>query len=113
MINLIEIQDLPHQSFSVLLNEQECDITLRQMGSRIYATLSVEDELIFENVICGNACPLNGFEVLNFSGVLFFLDQNGSDAPQWEGLGSRWKLYYATQDEQIYEDLLGEQALHK
>lgn len=108
----IELQALPNQKASVLLDDQECEIQIRQMGNSLYATLKVDDETIFQNVLCPLATPLNGFEVLGFKGALFFLDTKGHEAPQWEGLGDRWLLFFASESDPEYEELMDARNLH-
>nr|DAH90086.1 MAG TPA: hypothetical protein [Caudoviricetes sp.] len=112
MISTIDLQAFPNQKLSVLLNDQECDIALRQLGNRLYCTLTVEDETLFENALCTLAAPIGGSETLGFDGVLFFLDTKGKESPQWEGLGTRWILNYASSDEEIYESLINARAIH-
>lgn len=108
----IELQAIPNQTASVLLNDQECEIQVRQMGNRLFMSLSVDDDVIFKNVLCPIAAPINGAEVLGFSGVLFFLDTKGKDDPQWEELGSRWLLFYASPDDDVYQELMDARNLH-
>ena len=112
MISQIELQALPNQKASVLLNDQECEIQLRQLGNRMFMSLTVDDEVVFSNVLCPVAAPINGFEVLGFSGVLFFLDTKGRSDPQWEELGTRWLLFYASPDEEIYKELMDARNLY-
>ena len=54
----------------------------------------------------------NGFEVLGFKGALFFLDTKGHEAPQWEGLGDRWLLFFASESDPEYEELMDARNLH-
>lgn len=108
----IELQALPNQKASVLLNDQECEIQVRQMGNRLFMSLTVDDEVIFNNVLCAVASPINGFEVLGFSGALFFLDTKGHADPQWEELGSRWLLFYVSPDDETYKELMDARNLH-
>lgn len=112
MIAQIELQMLPNQKLSVLLGELECDIQLRQMGSRLYLSLAVDNVEVFRNAICTNAGPINGATVLEFPGVLFFLDTKGKESPQWEGLNDRWKLFYASNDEPIYKEIWDGWTVH-
>lgn len=37
---------------------------------------------------------LKNRQYLGFVGDLMFIDTQGADAPEWEGLGSRWLLLY-------------------
>lgn len=112
MIQQISIQAIPNQSASVLLDDQECEIHLRQLGNSLFMSLKVDDESIFDNVYCPIAVPINGAPVLGFSGALFFTDTKGKEPPQWEGLGDRWLLFYATADDPIYTELMDARNLY-
>lgn len=112
MICRIELQALPNQYCSTLLNDQECDIQVRQLGSHLYLTLWVEDALIYQNALCSIGSVINGSEVLGFSGALYFVDNKGKDSPQWEELGDRWQLYYVSPDETLYDELTNARAVH-
>lgn len=106
MIIPIPLQSLPNQQLSTVLDGQECQITLRQIGTRLYGTLAVDGETVYENAICHHAMSIKAYPTSAFKGTLFFLDTYEQEAPQWEGLGTRWMLYYASEDEQIYQDMM-------
>ena len=107
-----------NQQFMVVLDEQDCTIALYQRGRRMYCDLTVGSE-----AVCNGAIILGGVGIVRvaqnvFSGQLYMVDSLSGDgkkqhAPQWEELGSRYLLFYATADEQEeIEDYLFEEALN-
>lgn len=90
----VPISAIPYQELYIILNNQNCYITLRQLGDYIYATLRVDNNVIFSNVICNINAPLNVYPSPYFTGILQFYDEKGTDKPHYSELGSRWKLKY-------------------
>lgn len=90
----VPISAIPYQEFYIILNNQNCYITLRQLGDYIYASLRVDNNVIFSNVICNINAPLNVYPSPYFTGILQFYDEKGTDKPHYSELGSRWKLKY-------------------
>ena len=90
----VPISAIPYQEFYIILNNQHCYITLRQLGDYIYASLRVDNNVIFSNVICNINAPLNVYPSPYFTGILQFYDEKGTDKPHYSELGSRWKLKY-------------------
>lgn len=113
MILTIPLQPIPNQETSIVLNQQECRIQIRQLGSHLFATLTVDDSVVFRNAICLDRTPINGFETLGFSGALYFVDTKGHDCPQYEGLADRYSLCYASEDESVYDEVMNVNLLRK
>lgn len=90
----VPISAIPYQEFYIILNNQNCYITLRQLGDYLYASLRVDNNVIFSNVICNINAPLNVYPSPYFTGILQFYDEKGTDKPHYSELGSRWKLKY-------------------
>ena len=90
----IPLSAIPYQEFYIILNNQNCYITLRQLGDFIYCSLRVDEHRIFDNVICNINAPINVYPSPYFSGILQFYDEKGTDKPHYSELGSRWKLKY-------------------
>ena len=90
----VPISAIPYQEFYIILNNQNCYITLRQLGDYIYASLRVDNNVIFSNVICNINAPLNVYPSPYFTGILQFYDEKGTDKPHYSELGLRWKLKY-------------------
>lgn len=95
----IPLSAIPFQELSVVLADQNCTITLRQIAESLYLDLAVDDRAIFRGRICEIDVPINLYRSRFFRGYLFFEDTKGSDNPQYDGLGSRWRLFYATVEE--------------
>lgn len=90
----VPISAIPYQEFYIILNNQNCFITLRQLGDYLYASLRVDSNVIFSNVICNINAPLNVYPSPYFTGILQFYDEKGTDKPHYSELGTRWKLKY-------------------
>ena len=90
----IPLSAIPYQELYIILNNQNCYITLRQLGDFIYCSLRVDEHRIFDNVICNINAPVNVYPSPYFSGILQFYDEKGTDKPHYSELGSRWKLKY-------------------
>lgn len=90
----VPVSAIPYQEFYIILNNQNCYITLRQLGDYIYASLRVDSNVIFSNIICNINAPLNVYPSPYFTGILQFYDEKGTDKPHYSELGSRWKLKY-------------------
>ena len=96
------VEATPNQQFQVVLDDQNCTIALYQRGKRMYLDLYVDDTAICQGMIClpTVGVPRNSRD---FSGKIFVVDTlstpSRQEAPQWEGLGSRWNLVFLTADE--------------
>lgn len=90
----IPLSAIPYQELYIILNNQNCYLKLRQLGDYIYASLRVDNNVIFSNVICNINAPLNVYPSPYFTGILQFYDEKGTDKPHYSELGSRWKLKY-------------------
>ena len=94
-VQQIPVDPVPYQEFAVILNGQNCFITLRQMGDFIYMSLRVDNTVIYNNLICDVNRVINIYPDANFSGKFFFVDTKGKVRPEYSGLNSRWLLYYS------------------
>lgn len=102
MIARIEgLAQIPAQRFQVDLDGQYCTITLRQKGNRIYLDMDTADDPVVRGAIC-----LHGVDIIQsyspyFTGSLHFYDTLGASAPQYEHLGTRYRLYYVSAGEEL------------
>lgn len=95
----IPLQKLPAQRLNIVLDDQNCTIHLFWRWGRCYMDLSVDDTEIFTGAICQNLQAVNQSPSIYFAGSLYFCDTLGDVAPQWEGLGDRWRLVYLSAEE--------------
>ncbi|MDC9591041.1 hypothetical protein PSI23_17550 [Xenorhabdus sp. XENO-10] len=98
---MIEITLTPAKSqrITVTLNQQPCTIRLNQRSTGLYMDLTVDGRPILQGVICLNCNKIIRYPYLQFKGELFFADLEGSDNPEWQGLGTRFRLYYLFPEE--------------
>lgn len=82
------------QTINVTLNNQPCIIRLVQRESAIYMDLSLNSIPIIQGVPCWYGNKIVRYSYLGFVGELVFLDLEGEDDPFWDGLGTRFLLFY-------------------
>ncbi|EOC2804494.1 hypothetical protein ACI3GA_004620 [Escherichia coli] len=100
---MITVSVLPSksQSISVSLAGQPCNIKLVQRQSFMYMDLTVNEVPIMQGVPCLHGNKMVRYSHLGFKGDLIFIDNDGESDPQWEGLGSRYLLYYIEENELV------------
>jgi len=91
---VIPLTATPSQTFSIVLNQQNCKINVYQKSTGMYLDLYLNATKIISGVICRNLVRLVQQSYLGFVGDLAFLDTKGGDDPSYEGLGTRWILMY-------------------
>lgn len=90
----IPIQQTPSQVVSVILANQNCQISLYQKSTGIFFDLRVGDRPVVTTRLVRNAVPLVRQRYLGFVGDLFIMDMQGNQDPEYIGLGTRYLLYY-------------------
>lgn len=91
-IERIPLVAAPSQSLSVQLGQQSCRINVRQRRTGVFLDLYVQDVPIVQGVKAIDRKYLVRAVYTGFIGDLFFVDQQGEENPQYEGLGTRWQL---------------------
>lgn len=97
-MQLIPLQNIPFQSFIVDLDGQNCIIELRQNGSAMYMTLSIDQEKIFDNVICNNNTLFPAFAT-KLKGKFAWVDTKGKAHPNASQIEDRFNLVYYSESE--------------
>lgn len=95
----IPLTALPHQRFSITLGDQDCVITLRQMGDYLFASAVVDQEEAFSEQLCCDRQLVPDFATTAFAGHLVFIDTLGKEHPTYTGIGTRFKLFYLADGE--------------
>lgn len=96
----IPLQTIPAQAFNVSLDGQPCRVSLYQKGANFYMDLAVNNVIAVQSRMVLNGVWIVRYAYLGLSGDLFMFDTMGSDdIPTYEGLGTRYKLYYAAANE--------------
>ena len=97
----IPLQALPAQRLNVVLDDQNCTIHIYWRWGRCFMDLSVDDTEIFTGAICQNIQAVNQSPSIYFAGLFYFFDTLGDVAPQWDGLGDRWRLFFLSAGETL------------
>lgn len=92
---VLPIQPVPSQTFQATLGAQNCQITLQQMSTGLFASLSINGTPIISGKYCNDRVNLIRQAYLGFKGWLYFVDTAGKQGdPNYQGLGSRYLLVY-------------------
>lgn len=95
-MNFIPLQPFPSQTLNVSLAGQACTIAIYQKTTGVFLDLTVAGVSRVSGVLCHDRVRLVRQAYLGFVGDLSFIDTQGSDDPQYTGMGSRWVLAYLT-----------------
>ncbi|HHT1216623.1 hypothetical protein FMJ24_24500 [Klebsiella michiganensis] len=95
----ITLQAQTSQKFTVDLNGQICQIRIVQRSTGVYLDLYVNNAPVVLGVLCMNCVKLVRYSYLGFSGDLVIVDTQGETDPSYGELGSRYRLYYLTQED--------------
>lgn len=94
MNQLIPLTAVASQSFSVQLGTQNCSINFYQKSTGLFFDLALNGTTIVQSMICLNLVGLVRESYLGFTGQLTFFDTQGTNDPDYTGLGSRYQLVY-------------------
>jgi hypothetical protein len=103
MIMEVPVNPLPAQKLERVINGQRCSIRLVWRHEKLFCDLSVNNEPIWLGLVIHNCTPFKNFRVTDFVGNLAFIDYEGANDPHYSGLGSRYRLFYFTDDVQLPE----------
>lgn len=95
MIYSIPLNQSPSQSRNVVLAGQPCSIALRELDGRQYLSLSLNGEVLCQNVLLVNKSRIVRCAYKGFIGDLFVVDTQGDEAPNYKGWGTRWVLAFS------------------
>lgn len=99
----LPLEATPDQEFLITLDDQDCTIAVYQRGARLYLDLAVGGQIVRQGALCQSGEPVLHGATAAFRGQLYFVDHHSQPrrqaAPQWEGLGTRRRLYRLTPDE--------------
>lgn len=96
----IPLRNLPSQEIQVVLDDQECTISVYWRFGLMFLDLTVGDNIVCTGAICRNGASITQFPSLYFKGSLHFWDVQGSmKPPQWNGLEDRYALFYLSDSE--------------
>lgn len=98
-MEIVPLDPVPAQTLEVVLNSQNCQITLQQRSTGLFMNLTANGTVIVLGVLCENLNRIVRSLYLGFVGDLTFIDNQGTDDPVFSGLGARFSLAYLTPEE--------------
>lgn len=90
----IPLSAIPSQKIKVVLDDQDCEISVLMRGPNLYLDLTVDGVVIQQGAITLDFVSVIQIPSRYFSGTLAFIDTQGNAAPRYDGLGDRWQLCY-------------------
>jgi hypothetical protein len=90
----IVLQPVPSQQLQVVLDGQQCQIAVYVKMQCMFFDITVNGVPLAYAVQAKNLVNLVPTSYLGFAGWLVFFDTQGSDDPEYSGLGTRWVLLY-------------------
>jgi hypothetical protein len=90
---------LPDQRIQMILGGQDVTLRVYTRDGHLYTDLDVSDTAVWRGFISRNCVPCKLYTHLSFFGQLVFVDMQGTQDPEWQGLGGRWLLVYLTDAE--------------
>lgn len=94
MVQTISLDKQPNQKFTVYIENKKIGLEFITRGLFLYANIKVEDEKLFDGIICLNGNNLIQYPNAKLKGKLYFIDTQGNEAPVYEGFNERWVLTY-------------------
>lgn len=93
-MKIIPLTATPSQTLIVSLTGQICQIDVYQKFYGLFVDLYVAGSLIIGGVLSEDLNRIVRSVYLGFIGDLCFIDTQGSDDPEYTGLGDRYVLAY-------------------
>ncbi len=96
MAQIIPLRAVPSQTLNVVLDGQSCTLNVYQKSDDLFMDVVCATMLNggLYGVICQNLNRIVRDLYLGFSGDFSFVDNQGSEDPNFAGLGSRFSLAY-------------------
>lgn len=92
---VVPTQAAPNQTFTVILSQQQVQVTLRQLSTGLFMDLQSNGREVVGLAPCQNLNRIVRDLYLGFAGDLVFLDNTGAGQdPDYTGLGGRFSLIY-------------------
>ncbi|WP_110798241.1 phage baseplate plug family protein [Cronobacter sakazakii] len=95
----ISLQPVKGQTLQVSLGGQRVTLRINQRSTGMFIDVALSGAWIAQGVLCLNCNKIIRYPYLKFKGEMFFADTKGDSDPVYDELGSRFKLFYATEEE--------------
>lgn len=91
---VVPAQAIPNQQLAVGLNGQAVQLNIYQFSVGLFMDVYVGGTLVIAGVICQNLNRIVRSAYLGVVGDFAWLDTQGTEDPNFTGIGTRWLLLY-------------------
>ena len=84
----------PSQTLNAVLGNQNCTLNVYTLSMGLFIDVLINGNAVISGVLCLNQVRIVRDEYLGFLGDLVFTDTQGTNDPDYTGLGSRYQLIY-------------------
>jgi len=95
-MQIVPLISTPSQLLTITLNSQICQVKVYEKFFGLFVDLYMNNEPVIGGVLGLNANRIVRSAYLGFLGDLTFFDTQGTDDPDYTGLGARFLLLYLT-----------------
>ena len=93
-MQIIPLQAIPNQTLQVQLAGQNCAVNVYQLSTGVFVDLYLAGTVIISGVVAQDRNRIVRDAYLGFTGDLSFIDIQGTQDPDYTGLGGRYVLCY-------------------
>lgn len=97
-MQIIPLQSVPNQTFSVLLGGELYRIAIRTIQDLTYMSVWLDDRVLFYNQLCTPNNWVNPYNYVSVNGKLYFACNNG-EYPNYKLFNISQQLYFLTETE--------------
>lgn len=90
----IPLEAIPYQTLSFMLEDKSVQVSVRQLGTSLYTSLWIDGEPITSLVRATNGGRICAYPTSAIDTDLRWIDTVGDSDPQYDGLGTRWRMVY-------------------
>ena len=94
----IPLSAIPHQLVSVVIDDKAYEIEVRQCGSSLFVSVTIDGEQITSAVRAVNRGSITPWADYRVGTEIVWVDTQGDADPQYDGLGTRWRLVYGADE---------------
>jgi hypothetical protein len=91
---IIPVQPIANQTFSCVLDNQQCVIALETTDYGLFASVSYNGIAVATGRLCLDRTDINSARYLGMPQALFFADLQGQSDPVYTGFGTQYLLVY-------------------
>ena len=100
-MRVIPLAPIPAQSLNVVLDGQDCALSVYWRQVRLYLDLDVDGQAVIRGGICQNGANVLQSHSRFFRGSLHFFDAEGQRPPHFKGFGERFFLVFVADGEEL------------